>query len=1441
MYKFNDAINSIHQLIEDQTEKNPNSVAVIFQEQQLTYQQLNQKANQLAHYLKTLGAGAQLLVGVCVERSLEMLITLLGVLKTGAAYVPLDPAYPSERLAFMLEDSELSILISQQSLLKILPEHSAKIISIDQDWQTISEYSKENLDSGVNGENVAYTIYTSGSTGKPKGVQVLHAGVVNFLQSMKCEPGILPEDILLAVTTISFDIAVLELFLPLIVGACVVIVSREVASDGGKLSQIIAESDATILQATPATWRMLLSIGWQGNPKLKILCGGEAMPRSLADQLLERCSSLWNMYGPTETTIWSTIYPVQPDGEKVSIGYPIANTQIYLRDQFSRRQTDPFKLAAPGEMGELYIGGDGLARGYLNRPEMTDERFIPNPFSDQANARLYKTGDLARYLPNGNLEFIGRVDHQVKLRGYRIELGDIEAALSQHPNVKEAVAIVRHDGLNQDRLVAYLAPKYHPLDTQKTLAGSEIQAQIAQQWQFLWNTAYKGSQNKSEPTFNTSGWTDSYTGQHIPEIELREWVDCTVNRILALKPDRILEIGCGLGLLLFRIAPHCSRYFGLDMSPEAINYIQGQLQQQQGNWSQVTVTQQAADALLDIKQGEFDTVIINSVIQYFPNLDYLVSVLETAVKAIKPGGQIFIGDVRNLSLLEAFHTSVQLYQASSSLSTAQLRQRIWEQVAQDRELLIEPEFFAALQQHLPQIERVEIQLKEGAYHNEMTRFRYDVVLHIGTGNQASIPPTPLVKGGYGGIDWQQEELNLSKIRHFLTENNPELLVITQVPNSRLVREIKVKELLSSPDCPETVGELQQALQDLLTIEEAIEPQALWNLSEDLPYDIQIDWSSANGYYDVIFQRKVENTSRNHWAGLRVINSTKELKPLKHYVNNPLHANEIRNLVPQLRNFLKEKLPDYMVPAAFVVMEALPLTPNGKLDRRSLPEPSQIRPVLESVFIAPQSPIEKQLAQIWSEVLEIEQIGIHDNFFELGGHSLLVAQLINRVKETFDLELSLLSFFQMPTIAKLATAIDISLTTGNKSLDIDLTLIDLEAEAILPDDICVNSSILAPVEEPHNILLTGATGFLGAFLLHELLQQTQATIYCLTRASSLETAQQKIQKNLQRYGLIETKISDRVIPILGDLSQPLLGLLSDKFDELADKIDLIYHNGALVNLIYPYPALRAANVLGTQEILRLASQIKLKPVHFISTLDVFQAPSYLSQKTILEAGTLAYGEELENGYAQSKWVAEKLMMAAWERGIPGSIYRLGMIVGHSQTGMSKTDDLVGRLIKGFIQMGSLPNLDLKMNLTPVDYASQAIVHLSTQPESWSKAFHLVNHHSLTLNQLLDYMQSLGYPLQKQDYNFWQKQLQCLDTKQDNVLTPLKFLFKPRSDEKEATYLETLVLDKFNCQNAINGLAGTNIICPPMDMKLLKIYFSYFIKSRFLPPPNSLKIR
>ncbi len=436
-------------LLEAQAVRTPDATAVVHEEERLSYRELNARANQLANYLRKLGVGREVLVGICMERSLKMMVGLLGILKAGGAYVPLDPAYPEERLAFMIEDSGLQVLITDELLPSKLNERVQRLVHIDKDWPLISQQNRENPAAEVEPENLAYVIYTSGSTGRPKGVQICHRSLVNLLTSMRVRPGLTEEDSLLAVTTISFDIAALELYLPLMVGAPCVLASREASQDGQQLSRMLDHYEITVMQATPSTWKLLLESGWPGKTDLKILCGGEAMPRELAEQLIPRACSVWNMYGPTETTVWSSFHHVTSSAGLIPIGRPIGNTQMYVLD----RNMQPVPV---GVIGELYIGGDGLARGYRNRSDLNGEKFISNPFDCEPGSRLYKTGDLARYRADGNIECLSRIDNQVKIRGFRIELGEIESVLREHPAIRDACVIVREDLPGDPRLVAYV-------------------------------------------------------------------------------------------------------------------------------------------------------------------------------------------------------------------------------------------------------------------------------------------------------------------------------------------------------------------------------------------------------------------------------------------------------------------------------------------------------------------------------------------------------------------------------------------------------------------------------------------------------------------------------------------------------------------------------------------------------------------------------------------------------------------------------------------------------------------------------------------------------------------------------------------------------------------------------------------------------------------------
>lgn len=965
---------TIVDLFQAQVEKRPNDLAVYFNDQQLSYQQLNSKANQLAHYLMSLGVQAETLVGICVERSLEMVIGLLGILKAGGAYVPFDPDYPAERLQFMLEDSQVAVLLSQTHLNEKLPVSQTKLLSLDKEKEQLATYPTENPITQNGPTSLAYVIYTSGSTGKPKGVCIPQQAVVRLVSNTNYAH-LNAEQTFLQYAPISFDAATLELWGPLLNGAKLVLMPPN-KRDLLDLSHIINQQKVTILWLTSSLFNLMIDEYPQGLLGLKqLLVGGEELSVAHIRRALEILSHtrLINGYGPTENTTFTCCHPIIKSDclGSIPIGKPIANTSVYILDQ-------EMKPVPIGIVGELCTGGKGLARSYLNRPELTKEKFIKVERFGKTE-RIYKTGDLARWCPDGNIEYLGRIDHQVKLRGFRIELGEIEAILSQHEAVKEA-AVILYNKEDNPRLAAYIT--------------------------------------------------------------------------LATPTDEISEV--------------------------------------------------------------------------------------------------------------------------------------------------------------------------------------------------------------------------------------------------------------------------------------------------------------------------------------------------------------------LHTWLKNRLPDYMLPASFTVLEKMPLSPNGKLDRKALPAPEL---PIEVEQILPQTKTEHILCHLWSQVLDIQVNSINLNFFDLGGHSLNATQMMFKIRETLSVEISLHQLFESPTIATMAKVID-RVQMGTHPSE---SLLDLEVEATLEPTIKPSTSFEPPIKL-QSVFLTGATGFLGIYLLYELLTQTTADIYCLVRAANVEAAQKKLQKKLEAYSIWNETFSHRIKPINGDLSKPLLGIPETEFKQLANEIQVIYHNGALVNHIYPYSVLKASNVLGTLEVLRLATQSQTKPVHFISTTGVAVSKSYQKEDILRESDFPEGSELVGGGYVQSKWVAEKLVRRASERGLPVCIYRPTRIFGHSQTGFFNTQDFLILLLKGCIQLGKIPPLEgSEENIMPVDYVSRAIVHLSQQTELLGKTFHLVNPGNNPLKELFNWVNSLGYSLEQVSYTQWRTEL---SEQTENALYPYLSAFPEEGDSEQHAS------PQFDDLNTREGLVGTDIACPSVDINLFKIIFSHF---------------
>jgi amino acid adenylation domain-containing protein len=568
----------LYQMFEAQVEQTPDAIAVILENKQLTYRQLNQRANQLAHHLRTLGVGTEILVGICMERSLEMVVGLLGILKAGGAYVPLDPEYPLDRLAFILEDTQAPVMLTQEKLVNSLPTHGAQVVCLDSDWEVISQQSQENPLCQTTGNNLVYVIYTSGSTGQPKGVMISHSGICNQLYWRQTAFPLTETDRVLQTISFSFDPSVWQIFWPLSFGAQLILADPGGHKDSAYLVKLIAEQKITVIALVPSMLRVLLEQKdvESCNCLRHVSCGGEPLPVELIDRFFARLNLdgvLHNVYGPTEASIDATFWTCKRGSDRAiaPIGCPITNTQIYILD--SNLQVVPV-----GEPGELHIGGIGLARGYLNRPDLTAEKFIQNPFSREPGARLYKTGDLARYLPDGNIEFLGRIDQQVKIRGFRIELEEIEAALNQHPSTRESVVIAREDVPGDKRLVAYVVANQEPAPTSHQLRSflkQKVPDYMLPSAFILLDDLPRTPNDKvdrralPEPDQTRSNSEKSYSQEYLPaqdtlEVQLTKiW-----EKLLGIQPigvrDNFFELG-GNSLLAVRLLLQIEKIFGKDL------------------------------------------------------------------------------------------------------------------------------------------------------------------------------------------------------------------------------------------------------------------------------------------------------------------------------------------------------------------------------------------------------------------------------------------------------------------------------------------------------------------------------------------------------------------------------------------------------------------------------------------------------------------------------------------------------------------------------------------------------------------------------------------------------------------------------------------------------------------------------------------------------------
>ncbi|MFI9100862.1 amino acid adenylation domain-containing protein [Streptomyces fildesensis] len=985
---------------EAQAARTPDADAVIGDGGTLDYATLNARANRLARLLTDRGVGPEALVAIAVAPSVEQLVAVLAVLKAGAGYLPLDPRHPAERVAFMLDDAAPALILCTQEGARQLPADDTRPrlwLDADDTAAAASARSAADLDDGervrpLRQDNTAYVIYTSGSTGRPKGVVVGHDSVLQYLEwAMDTYPA-LPGGTALLHSPISFDLTVTALFGPLISGGRLHMAGME---EDPRTARELRAAPLTFLKATPTHLRLLDALPQEYSPAGNLVIGGEALTDSaLADwRTRNPDATVYNEYGPTETTVGCSVFTIAPGDDLpsgvITLGGPAWNTRMYVLDQHLR----PVPVGVPGE---LYIAGGLLARGYLNRPALTSERFVADPFGTPGG-RMYRTGDLVRWLPDGGQEFVGRTDDQVKVRGYRIETGEIEAELRLHPDVHEAVVTVREDRPGDPQLVAYVVPVAEAAEPDGDTAVEQVD-----EWQQVYDLMY-GAERPEEFGEDFSGWTSSYDGDDIPLEEMREWRDATVERIRSLRPRRVLEIGVGSGLLLAKLAGECESYWGVDFSAEAIGVLRGLVEAQPALASKVTLEVRAAHQLEGLPTGYFDTVVVNSVAQYFPDESYLTGLLESLAGLVVPGGSLFFGDQRNLRSQRLFQSAVGLVRRGGDQPAAELSRAVEQAIMMEKELLVDPEYFAAVARRTPAFTAVDVRVKRGRGPNELTRHRFDVVLRTGPVEAAGLGDATRLRYGV-------EVTGLDTLRQALAGLSGPVRV-TGIPDARLAGEAAAVSVLAEGG---SVADAADAL--ARPAAPGIDPEELYALADLQGLAVWVTYAQgAPGRLDAVFAPGPQDAVVSD-----VYLPAAQGEPAS-WVNNPLGSRRLGSLVHALRGYAAQRLPEYMVPVAFVPLDALPMTVNGKLDRRALPAPDFSQ---ASTGRAPRDEREALLCSVMAEVLALPTVGVDDDFFDLGGDSIISIQLVSRLRAA-GLVLAPRDVFRHKTVAAMAAVAELS--------------------------------------------------------------------------------------------------------------------------------------------------------------------------------------------------------------------------------------------------------------------------------------------------------------------------------------------------------------------------------------------------------------------------------
>ncbi|WP_156749594.1 non-ribosomal peptide synthetase, partial [Mycobacterium sp. E1747] len=1327
-----------------QAARTPDGVAVSFQGGSLTYRELDEASNRLAHALAEYGVGPGDSVGLMFTRSAEAVIAMLGVLKAGAAYVPIDPALPAARIEFMLADASPVAVLAGPGLADRLDGFDVPVLTLQDHVldSRITARPPAALPPPDPGDT-AYLIYTSGTTGTPKGVAVTHRNVTQLMASLQAQVPVGPGQVWSQWHSYSFDISGWEIWGALLNGSRLVVIPDDVVRSPKELQALLVAERVSVLSQTPSALGVLSPGGLEA---VTVLVGGEACPAEVVDRWAASGRVLINQYGPTETTMWVAMSaPLAAEAAAVPIGSPVPGAALFVLDSWLR----PVPV---GVVGELYVAGAGVGVGYWRRSSLTGSRFVACPFG-AAGVRMYRTGDLVWWGADGQLRYVGRADEQVKIRGYRIELGEIEAALTGFETVQQAVVTAREDRAGDKRLIAYV--------TLDHIVAADRDA-VVEEWQHIWDDVYGAEPEGSALGTDFRGWTSSYTGEPIPLEEMMEWRAATVDRIMEAQPRRVLEIGVGSGLLLSQIAPQCEHYVATDTSAVMLDHLARLLERTELR-GRVQLLAQPAHVTEGLPDHYFDTVILNSVIQYFPDRGYLVDLLDSAVERLASGGTLFIGDVRNYALQGAFQTAV----ARARYATAdadEIRDRVHRATVRETELLVDPAFFASWAADHPAVAGVDIRVKRGLADNELTRYRYDVVVHTAPAPVRSLAEVP-------GWTWNQFD-GLPGLYDELVSRRPDAVRVTEIPRTGLVTDVQLDRAIAAG------MSLGEAFAEAADIRNTTTPEELHRLAPTTGYRVAVTWGAEPGTLDAVFvsagDPAYENLSR---LSDLYLPRAKDLRRTPH-TSNP-HTN---TTISALRERATAQLPDYMVPAHFVVLEEFPLTASGKLDRRALPAP-EYRGM--DRYRAPIDAVEEALADIYAKVLGLDRVGVDDSFFELGGDSLSAMRLVAAINARLNADLLVRAVFDAPTIKGLRRHLTVrSLPQGRPTVasvhgdaGTELHATDLTLDKFIDAPTLTAAPTLpGPSAEVRTVLLTGATGFLGRYLVLDLLRQLDerdGKLICLIRAESDDHARQRLESTFDgadsRLLLDFRELSaGRLEVIAGDKSAAGLGIGPQAWQRLAAGVDLIVDAAALVNLVLPYSELFGPNVVGTAELIRLALTTKLKRYTFVSTYDVGRqiAPSMFTEDADIRviSAHRAVDDTYANGYGNSKWASEIMLREAHDQcGLPTVIFRSGMILADTTySGQLNLADMVTRMVLSVVATGVAPRSFYRLDAAgnpqrahydglPVEFVSEAIATLGVRAVDGFETYHVMNPHDdgVGLDQFVDWLIEAGYAVQRID--------------------------------------------------------------------------------------------